>query len=57
MPITAAQLTEFRKREWSEAQKREAKTGSLICTYETIAGCQVQIDKKMAKAAGAPVEF
>src|SRR6185437_4925946 len=45
MPLTAAQLTEFRKREWTEASKREAKTGSLLCTYETILGCEVQIDK------------
>src|SRR3954471_2799697 len=44
MPLTQAELAEFRKCEAREAQKREARTGSLLVTHDTIDGCRVEID-------------
>ena len=43
MPVTPLQLSDFRKREASEAAKREAKVGSQLCIYKTISGVPVEI--------------
>ncbi len=43
MAISPQQYTAFRKREATEAAKREAKTGSQLVLYKTINGVSVEI--------------